>query len=317
MDTANKIALLAREKGLDLIVTGCPKTIDNDIGDDDFKIIDHTPGYGSVARYWALNIQNANEENMGSSTSDPVLVIQTMGREIGFVPAAARLADPYREFPLQIYLPESNISLPEMADLVNDSLKENGRCIIVINDCFNIGKADAIKDNFGHIAYSSNKITAEQVVVNYLNENGLCTRGFARGNVSGTDQRHNIIYASTIDLDEAYKLGQKAVLIALQEGSGYMSTILRQSGEIYNVYYDKVPLVNVANSERRFPLKWISSNRIDVTDEFLCYSRPLIGDQGPNVPLINGLQRFSRLDSVIASKELPEYSPQAYRSQKK
>jgi len=91
MDTAHKVAQLAEGCGLDLIAVGCPKTIDNDVGDSAFKLIDHTPGYGSVARYWALNIQGANEENAGSSPSDPVLVIQAMGRKIGFIPAAARL----------------------------------------------------------------------------------------------------------------------------------------------------------------------------------------------------------------------------------
>ena len=90
MDTANKVAKLAQEKGLDLIGVGGSKTIDNDVGDSEFKLVDHTPGYGSVARYWAMNIQNANEENMGSSPADPVLVLQVMGRKIGYIPAASR-----------------------------------------------------------------------------------------------------------------------------------------------------------------------------------------------------------------------------------
>ena len=76
MDTANKVAKLAHERGLDLIAVGVPKTIDNDVGDSEFKLIDHTPGYGSVARYWMGIVQNANEENAGSSPADPVLVIQ-------------------------------------------------------------------------------------------------------------------------------------------------------------------------------------------------------------------------------------------------
>ena len=104
------------------MAVGVPKTIDNDVGDSEFKLIDHTPGYGSVARYWALCIQGANEENAGSSPADPVLVIQAMGRKIGFIPAAARLADPEREMPLQIYLAESGLTLEAMADLVNDEL---------------------------------------------------------------------------------------------------------------------------------------------------------------------------------------------------
>ncbi|HAH88234.1 MAG TPA: 6-phosphofructokinase, partial [Armatimonadetes bacterium] len=107
MDTAHKVSVMAREKGLELIAVGVPKTIDNDVGDSEFKLIDHTPGYGSVARYWASYVQNANEENMGSCPADPVLVMQAMGRKIGFIAAAARLADPKREMPLQIYLAES------------------------------------------------------------------------------------------------------------------------------------------------------------------------------------------------------------------
>ena len=67
MDTANKVAELARERGLDLVGVGVPKTIDNDVGDSEFKLIDHTPGYGSVAKYWMHMVQNANEENAGSS----------------------------------------------------------------------------------------------------------------------------------------------------------------------------------------------------------------------------------------------------------
>ena len=102
MDTANKIANLAQERGLDLTGIGGPKTIDNDVGDSEFKLIDHTPGYGSCAKYWMHAVQNANEENKGSCPADPVLVLQAMGRRIGFIPAAARLADPNREMPLQI-----------------------------------------------------------------------------------------------------------------------------------------------------------------------------------------------------------------------
>ena len=103
MDTANKVANLAQERGLDVIGIGVPKTIDNDVGDNEFKLIDHTPGYGSVARYWSSIVQNAEEENRGSSPADPVLVLQAMGRKIGYIPAAARLADPKRESPLLIF----------------------------------------------------------------------------------------------------------------------------------------------------------------------------------------------------------------------
>jgi len=79
------------------------------------------------------------------------------------------------------------------------------------------------------------------VVVNHLNKVGIEARGAARGQVPGTDQRDTIIYASIVDLDEAYKIGQNAVVIAVKHGSGFMSTLLRRPGLIYNVDYEKVP----------------------------------------------------------------------------
>ena len=312
MDTANKVAQLAQEHGLDLVATGVPKTIDNDVGDSEFKVIDHTPGYGSVARYWALNVQNANEENAGSSPSDPVLVLQAMGRKIGFIPAAARLADPNREMPLLIFLRESGMDFPALADAVNDMLRSRGRAVVVVSEGFDVGDIGERKDSFGHTMFSSSTMTVEQIIVNYLNEAGLSARGSARGNVPGTDQRHNIAYASTVDLDEAYRVGWKAVEIAAQDGSGYMSTILRAPGRIYSVRYDKVPLPLVANSERTFPEGWIAPSRTDVTDEFVRYARPLIGDSWPTIPLIDGLQRFAHIAPIFAEKKLALYIPEAY-----
>ena len=314
MDTAHKVAALAHERGLDLVAVGATKTIDNDVGDSEFKLIDHTPGYGSAARYWAYNIQNANEENMGSSPSDPVLVIQVMGRKIGFIPAAARLADPEREMPLQIYMPESGLTLDQLTDLVNDELRRSGRCLVVLSEGFDVGDIGEMRDAFGHTEFGASQVTAQQVVVNHLNRVGLKARGAARGQVPGTDQRHNMAYASTVDLEEAYKVGQNAVVIALEHGSGYMSTILRKPGQVYRVEYDKVPLEVVANSEREFPASWLAPNRIDVTDDFVRYARPLIGEDWVTVPIVNGIQRFARFERIFAQQKLAAYVPQAYRS---
>ncbi len=313
MDTAHKISRIAREKGLDLVATGVPKTIDNDVGDSEFKLIDHTPGYGSVARYWACCIQNANEENAGSYPSDPVLVIQIMGRKIGFIPAAARLADPQRAMPLQIYMPESGLTLEQLADNVNDELKRSGRCIVALSEGFDVGDIGAAKDAFGHIEFGASRMTAQQAVVAYLNSKRLPVHGKVRGHKAGTDQRSTMVYASTVDLEEAYQVGCKAVEIARQDGNGWMATILRQPGRLYAARYDKVPLELVANSERKFPLKWLTPDKIDVTDEFLDYARPLIGNEWTRVPLENGIQRFARLRPVFAEKKCAAYIPEAYR----
>ena len=310
--TAFKVSELAKEKGLELVATGVPKTIDNDVGDSEFKLIDHTPGYGSVSRYWSHIVQNANEENMGSSPADPVLVLQAMGRKIGYIPAASRLADPEREMPLQIYMSESKVSLEQLADNVNDQLQKDGRCIVVISEGFEVGDIGEVKDAFGHTSFGSSKVSVYQSVVNYLNTKGLKAKGAARGQVMGTDQRDTMIYASTVDLDEAYRVGQKAVEIAMNEGNGWMATILREPGFIYNVRFDKVPLEKVALSERFFPDKWISKSRFDVTDEFLNYVRPLIGEDWVSVPLVNGRQRFTNFKPVFSDKKLPAYTLEAY-----
>ncbi|MBL7646405.1 MAG: diphosphate--fructose-6-phosphate 1-phosphotransferase [Candidatus Hydrogenedentes bacterium] len=313
MDTANKVAKLAHERGLDLIAVGVPKTIDNDVGDSEFKLIDHTPGYGSVARYWMGIVQNANEENAGSSPADPVLVIQAMGRQIGYIPAAARLADPKRELPLQIYMRESAVSAEEMCDNINDQLRKDGRCVVVVSEGFDVGDLGEVKDSFGHAQFGASKLTVAQKVVNLLNDRGLATRGAARGQVPGCDQRDTCTYASVVDLDEAYRVGQKAAEIAASGENGWMSTILRKPGLIYNVEYDKVPLELVANSERTFPEAWIAPNKIDVTDEFLKYATPLIGEDWASVPVINGRQRFTRFVPKFAEKKLPAYQLQAAR----
>ncbi|MBI3987841.1 MAG: diphosphate--fructose-6-phosphate 1-phosphotransferase [Lentisphaerae bacterium] len=312
MDTAHKISRLAKDKGLDLVATGVPKTIDNDVGDSAFKLIDHTPGYGSVARYWACLVQNANEENAGSCPADPVLVLQVMGRKIGYIPAAARLADPRRELPLQIYMPESGLTMEQLLDNVNDQLKRSGRCIVVVSEGFDVGRVGERHDSFGHVEFGASESTAQQVVVNVLNARGLAARGAARGQVSGTDQRSMMLYASTVDLDEAYEVGAHAVEIARRNGNGWMSTLLRKPGRRYGIRYDKAPLEQVANSERTFPQAWLAPNRMDVTDDFLTYAQPLIGTKWVKVPLENGLQRYARFKPVFAEKRCGPYVPEAF-----
>lgn len=310
--TALRVSQLCSDYGLDLTAVGVPKTIDNDIGDNEFKLIDHTPGYGSVAKYWANMIRMINEENAGSSPSDPVIVLQAMGRKIGYIPAAARLADIDRVLPLQIYMTESGLSLDQLADNVNDKVKKEGRCIVVVSEGFETDKIGIRKDAFGHTEYGASQTSAQQEVVNYLNARGLPCKGSARGQIPGTDQRHAMIFASDIDLIEAYRVGEKAVDIALNDGNGWMATILRSEKAEYSVYYDKVALEKVALSDRQFPEKWISDNRFDVKDEFIDYALPLIGESWINIPLECGLPRFARLKPIFVEKKLKNYLPQAY-----
>jgi hypothetical protein len=95
-----------------------------------------------------------------------------------------------------------------------------------------------------------------------------------------------------------------------------MATILRDPGPIYHVRYDKVPLADVAASERSFPAAWIEKNGNDVTDEFVRYAQPLVGEDMISLPLVNGRQRLARLAPIFADQKLPKYVPQADREEK-
>ncbi len=310
MDTADKVAALAKREGYELIVAGVPKTIDNDLGDEEFTIIDHTPGYGSAASYWKHIIQQTNEENRAIDVSEPVSVFQAMGRTSGFIPAAARLADPDREAPIQLYLAETDHNLESLAENVNRCLIERGRCIVVASEGFNAGSLGEARDGFGHIEYGASESTVAQKIVNYLNSHGLKARGQATGQVPGILQRSTSLYASSVDIEEAFQVGKFAVETAVKDGSGWMATILRDravSG--YSVYYDKVRLDIVANSVRHLPYSWITADGLDVTDEFIEYAMPLTGSAPPAVPYENGRMRFARLKRNFTEKKASDYIP--------
>ena len=308
-----KVAEAAQKARYELTVIGVPKTIDNDLGDPEMELVDHTPGYGSVARYWAWTIQCLEEENRGSSPADPVLVVQAMGRRVGFVPAAARLADPEREFPLLIFLAECGLTLEEITDSIADTVRTHGRALVVVSEGLKLGELGERRDAFGHAAFSSSRATVAQNLVNHLNDVGLPARGLARGQVPGTEQRDAILYASPVDLDEAYAVGVKAVELAAAGESGYMVTIHRATGDVYRAEYGAIPLVEVAGKDRPFPKNWISETKTDVTDEFLAYARPLLGEDRVSVPIVGGRLRFARLKMIFAPKKLPDYVPAAYR----
>jgi 6-phosphofructokinase len=309
MDTASKVSALARQEGLDLVVAGIPKTIDNDLGDEEFRIIDHTPGYGSAARYWSCLVQNLAEENRAMSGSEPVCVIQTMGRTSGFIPAAARLADPRREVPLQIYYAEAGHNLESLAENVNGQLKRDGRCLVVVSEGFDAGPLGELHDAFGHIEYSSSRTTVAQQIANYLNEKGIVARGLATAQVPGALQRCDSLSASRVDVEEAYQVARKAASIALEDGTGWMATILRRPGEKYEAYYDKVRLEVVANTARHLPRHWIADNRVDVTDDFVRYALPLVGNGNPDIRIENGFQRFAKIRRDFIPRKTKEYRP--------
>ncbi|KPK66213.1 MAG: hypothetical protein AMK73_00655 [Planctomycetes bacterium SM23_32] len=327
MDTANRVANMARDAGLDVQGIGIAKTMDNDVGgplqdDGTFALCDHNPGYGSVARYWAMGVLGANEENKASHTSDPVLIMQTMGRRIGFITASARLGDPQREMPLLIIMPEAlskddpRANLDFIAENVNAVLRERGRCMVVLTEGANLGDVGPLRDSFSHTQFSASRTTAAHLLMNHLNgvdradEQGrarsrLAVHGIARVDVPGTLQRTDRARASSVDLEEAYRVGAHAAHLVLEGKSGVMATILRKPGEPYAVEYGEVALDVVANAERTFPEEWIAESKTDATDGFVRWATPLIGERLPE---------FARLEPRMApAAGLPGYVPQGLR----
>jgi 6-phosphofructokinase 1 len=307
MDTAYKVDKVAKALGMDVVATGVPKTIDNDVGDKERELVDHTPGYGSTAAYWNELIVNGNEENKGSCTSDPVLIWQVMGRKVGYLPAAARLADPERNLPLVIILTEmlenekkadgplsdaeqraldaenekiAQRNLKFIEDQIAERLKEHGRAMVVMSEGTFLGNLGLSRDAFGHAGYSTGIPVAARLTMQLNSDGGLLERmgipGSARANVPGTDQRGFTMSVSGQDLLEAYESGRHAVKVAL-EGGGHMATIQRdRASNSYKPIYDMVPLNVVAAVDRSFPQDWVDRNNADVTDGFVDYARPLI-----------------------------------------
>lgn len=241
--------------------------------------------------------------------SECVGVLQAMGRDSGFITAAARLGDPNRELPLMMFLPEAGHTAEAVCDLINDGLRRWGRVIAVVSESL-MTDADSHKvDSFGHVEYGASRTTAMQTVVNLLNSRKLNARGQATGQIPGVFQRCCSLDASMVDREEAWQLGYEAVRLALAGESGVMSTILRVADAPYQVRFDKVPLAKMANAARKLPADWVAPGGTDVTDDFIRYATPLIGGCVAPFECENGLLRFARLDYTEVARKLPDYEP--------
>ena len=183
----------------------------------------------------------------------------------------------------------------------------------MVSEGFDVGELGEVKDSFGHTMFSSSQMTVAQAVVNYLNKVGLAAKGAARGNVPGTDQRHAMAYASTVDLEEAYSSGQMAAAVGRPGPERLHVDDPAQAGPIYSVRYDKVPLAEVANSERTFPAEWIAHRRLRRDRRFRSLRQAAGGRRHGQLPLVDGRQRLTRFQPIYAEQKLPAYVPQADR----
>lgn len=241
MDTCNKIHKIAEKEKLDLQVIGIPKTIDNDLA-----ITDHSPGFGSAAKYAAINSAELAQDASGLPIH--VVVMELMGRNAGWITAASALAQKCSRTPQMIMLPEIVFNEDNfLAEVEKRFAKGNGLLVTVSEglrrpDGSMIGDT-GIVDGFGHTIPGGTAQTLSDLIVNKLNIK-------SRSEKPGLLGRTSIAYQSEVDRQEAYSVGVKAVELILEGKSGYMVTIDADRSNGYQWRMGVTELKNVANVEK-------------------------------------------------------------------
>ena len=294
MDTCNKISKYMQKSGWDCNVIGVPKTIDNDLYGTD-----HCPGYASAAKYIATTIM---EVNLDAKVYDTpmVCVIECMGRNAGWLTAAAALAG-YKGLGADlIYLPEVAFDVDKfIEDVKNVCAKNNNKCIAVVSEGIHDKNGELIcelvskgaRDSFGHAQLGGVAATLANII---KEKTGFKTRGIELSLM----QRCGAHLASKVDVEETFEAGRQAVKAAVNGETDKMVCYERQPGEEYKCEYRLLPLELAANTEKTVPLNWITNNGTYISDEYVKYALPLI--QGDcKAPLEDGLPRFAHLKKVL------------------
>lgn len=290
MDTANKIHCLAERTGYELTVIGVPKTVDNDL-----PFTDHSPGYASAAKYIATVVRETGIDLQGIVASSDISIMEVMGRNAGWLTAAAALAKTGEvAAPHLIYLPETPFNKDKfVADVLNihDKL---GYCYVVASEGLrdNEGRylaAEKASDAFGHTKLGNSLAnTLKDLITKEADLKVRC-------NILGTSQRSAMHHASRTDATEAYMVGSEAVRLAMRGLRGVMITLERKDKPFYMSSAGSVGLEKVANVEKTMPLSMINDERNYVTDEFIRYAQPLIEGE-IKIPMDKGLPAFVTLE---------------------
>ncbi len=278
-DTAWRLGRLAAERGYDLRVMSVPKTIDNDLVETD-----HCPGYGSVARWLATAVRDAGLDTEAIGVVDTIKVVETMGRNTGWITATTALARDHDDAaPHLIYLPERPLVRDRFLADVDRVYRKLGHAVITVCEGTKDERGEYLSasgkavdvDKFGHKQLGGVAATLCDLIAE-----GLKIK--ARWDKPGTIQRVSMLAASPIDLAEAYEVGRAAVRHAVEGQDGRMVTLVRESSEPYRWTTGLAPLEKIANAERKVPDAFISADGNDVTEAFLGYVRPLIGPPLPH-----------------------------------
>ena len=290
MDTVSKLSRYAAQTGSDIRIIGEPKTIDNDL-----VHTDHTPGFGSAARYVASTVREITiDANVYEKKS--VTIVEIMGRHAGWLTAASALARKYKgDNPLLIYLPETTFDQEAFLKAVEKSFEKNCNVIVCVSEGIHDAEGTFICeyessvgiDTFGHKMLAGCGKYLENLVRSRL---GVKARSVEL-NVS---QRCSVSMMSATDQMEAVTAGNFGVQAALNGETGKMVSFLRETGTdgSYSMKCSLEDVNAICNEEKTVPADWITADGSDVTQDFLDYAAPLI--QGTvEIPLgTDGLPDF-------------------------
>lgn len=267
MDTVVKLSKYLESKGSDIRVIGIPKTIDNDL-----PVTDHTPGFGSAAKYVAATVQEIIRDSSVYSI-ESVTIVEIMGRHAGWLTGSTCVLRANEEIaPHLIYLPERKFSVHQFIEDVRAMMAKHKAVIVAVSEGVEIPEENCrsgVIDSFGHEYLSGVGKALENIV---RREIGCKVRSIEL-NVM---QRCSSHICSKTDIDEAEAIGAKGVLAALSGETGKTMAFKRISDIPYVVDIVSAPADEVANKEKFFPPEWINEAGNDVTEAAFRYFLPLI-----------------------------------------
>ena len=294
MDTCNKINQYMQSVGYECRGMGVPKTIDNDLYGTD-----HCPGYASAAKYIATSMMEVYLDSHVYDTG-MIVIMEIMGRHAGWLAASAALAGEYGAGPDLIYLPETDFEMPKFIEDVKRVYAEKGNCLVAVSEGIHYADGGFVSDakvektdGFGHAQMGGLASVLAEVI---KEETGAKVRGIELNLL----QRCGAHLASETDIEESYMAGKAAVENAVSGINGRMIAFERgiQNGG-YACKTKLVPLMEVANVEKKIPREWINEDGTGVTHRFIEYALPLIQGE-PDLPKQDSLPRFAKLKKVLA-----------------
>lgn len=289
MDTIKKLSDYAIVMGYPTRFIGCPKTIDNDLA-----LTDHTPGYGSAAKYIGTSVKEIIRDSFCLEYSKGlVTIVEIMGRNAGWLTGAAALAKGEDCMgPDMIYLPELTFDLDNFMERIKDLLKKKTSVVVAVSEGIHLedgryvcelGANVDFVDAFGHKQLTG---TAAYLAQYVANEIGCKTRAIELS----TLQRSASHCASRVDILEAFQVGGAAVKAADEGDNGKMVVLKRISDDPYQCSTEVKDVHKIANDEKLVPREWVNEDGTYVTDEFVAYVKPLIqGDVSP--VMVDGIPR--------------------------